>query len=112
MWIFPILHARGWLCVYHAVGGFVCDQAIEDTEELHRKAMAREDQKREMELKEERARRDKIAKAESRRREEDRIRKSEAYRLQVRTAKTRASAREEPKATYCTHEVYIRPLNI
>lgn len=92
------------------LAGFGYGQAIEDAEELRRKAVAREDQKREEELREERKRREKIVKAESRSREEDRIRKSEAHRLQVHTVKTRASAREELKATCCAHEVHIRSL--
>lgn len=58
-------------------------QALEDAEEVRRQALAKEAHQREQELAEERERRDKLARADARNREEERVRKAEEHRLQV-----------------------------
>lgn len=76
------------VCIYIALvkynyssGGF---QALEDAEEVRRQAIAKAAHQREQDLADERERRDKLARADARNREEERTRKAEEHRLQVR----------------------------
>ena len=59
-------------------------KALEDAEEVRRQALAKAAHQREQDLAEERERREKLAKADARNREEERVRKAEEHRLQVR----------------------------
>lgn len=51
---------------------------------MRRQALAKAAHQREQELADERLRRDKLARADARNREEERVRKAEEHRLQVR----------------------------
>lgn len=64
-------------CVYWLL------QALEDAEEVRRQALAKAAHQREQELADERARKEKLARADARNREEERVRKAEEHRLQV-----------------------------
>lgn len=58
-------------------------QALEEAEEIRRQALAKAAHQREQELAEERERKLRLAKLDARNREEERVTKSEEYRLQV-----------------------------
>lgn len=72
-------------------------QALEDAEEVRRQALAKAAHQREQDLADERERRDKLARADARNREEERGRKAEEHRLQVRV---RACVRASRTHTY------------
>lgn len=71
-------------------------QALEDAEEVRRQALAKAAHQREQDLADERERRDKLARADARNREEERGRKAEEHRLQVYTCITHAPTLRSP----------------
>lgn len=58
-------------------------QALEEAEELRRQAVAKVAHQRDQELAAERERKERLARAEARNREDERVRKAEEHRLQV-----------------------------
>lgn len=72
------------VCVLPCIHVYIWLKALEDAEEVRRQALAKAAHQREQELADERARKEKLGRADARNREEERVRKAEEHRLQVR----------------------------